>query len=158
LRVEALEDRTVPTTFLVTNLFDSGGGSLRQAILDANSNAGFDDIRFNPGLQGTIPVFSGQLAITDSVSIIGPGAGLITVSAIGSRVFEVDASSPNTTSISGLTIANGTIPTGNGGGILNFATLTLASCTISGNQAPQDGGGIYNDTLGILTLVSCNVS
>ncbi len=37
-------------TFTVTNTSDSGAGSLRQAILDANSNAGADTIAFNiPG-------------------------------------------------------------------------------------------------------------
>jgi hypothetical protein len=37
----------VPLTFTVTNTADSGGGSLRQAILDANANAGPDTINFN---------------------------------------------------------------------------------------------------------------
>ena len=35
------------TTFTVTNTADSGAGSLRQAILDANANAGLDTIAFN---------------------------------------------------------------------------------------------------------------
>ena len=35
LSVEHLEDRTVPSTFTVGNLVDSGAGSLRQAVLDA---------------------------------------------------------------------------------------------------------------------------
>ena len=39
---------TLPaTTFTVTNTNDSGAGSLRQAILDANANAGLDTIAFN---------------------------------------------------------------------------------------------------------------
>jgi hypothetical protein len=37
-RLLVLEDRTVPSTFLVSNLADSGDGSLRQAVLDANAN------------------------------------------------------------------------------------------------------------------------
>src|SRR5215468_6049300 len=38
------------STFTVTNTNDSGAGSLRQAILDANANAGLDTIAFNiPG-------------------------------------------------------------------------------------------------------------
>jgi hypothetical protein len=32
LRLEALEDRTVPSTFTVTNLLDTGPGSLRAAV------------------------------------------------------------------------------------------------------------------------------
>src|SRR6266851_10414559 len=39
LHLEQLEDRTVPSTFTVTNTNDSGAGSLRQAILDANTSA-----------------------------------------------------------------------------------------------------------------------
>ena len=51
LACEQLEDRTVPSLFIVTNLGDSGHGSLRQAILDANSPAypGADSIDFAPG-------------------------------------------------------------------------------------------------------------
>ncbi len=38
------------TTFTVTNTSDSGAGSLRQAITDANANAGADTVDFNiPG-------------------------------------------------------------------------------------------------------------
>ncbi len=39
-RLDFLEDRTVPTTFTVSNLADSGTGSLRSAIMAANSNPG----------------------------------------------------------------------------------------------------------------------
>lgn len=34
-------------TFTVTNANDSGAGSLRQAMNDANANPGVDTIRFN---------------------------------------------------------------------------------------------------------------
>jgi hypothetical protein len=51
LRVEALEDRTLPSTFTVLNLADSGPGSLRQAVLDANANPG-STIDFAPKLHG----------------------------------------------------------------------------------------------------------
>src|SRR5262245_23287346 len=46
LSVEGLEDRTVPSTFTVQNLADSGLGSLRQAVLNANASPGADLIRF----------------------------------------------------------------------------------------------------------------
>ena len=45
-RLDVLEDRTVPSTFTVTNLADGGPGSLRQAVLDANGNPGADVIQF----------------------------------------------------------------------------------------------------------------
>jgi hypothetical protein len=46
LFVECLEDRTLLATFVVTNTADSGAGSLRQAILDANAGGGTDLITF----------------------------------------------------------------------------------------------------------------
>ena len=42
----ALEERVVPATFTVVNNLDSGTGSLRQAIIDANTTAGNDTIDF----------------------------------------------------------------------------------------------------------------
>src|SRR2546429_313473 len=65
-RLEALEDRTVPSTFMDENLADSGPGSLRQAILDANALAGADLIGFAPAARdGTITLTTGELSITD---------------------------------------------------------------------------------------------
>jgi len=65
---------TVPLmTFTVTNTNDSGSGSLRQAILDANANAGADMIDFNiPGAGvHTITPASALPTITDPVTIDG---------------------------------------------------------------------------------------
>ena len=58
-------------TFTVTNTLDSGAGSLRQAILDANSNAGQDVIAFNIGSGGpqTINITGDLPFITDPVTI-----------------------------------------------------------------------------------------
>src|SRR5262245_53914178 len=89
-RLEALECRTLPSTFTALNLADSGPGSLRQAILDANALSGADDIAFASGLQGTITLATGQLDITDDLEINGPGAGLLAVSGSDqSRVFHI---------------------------------------------------------------------
>ncbi len=66
-------------TFTVTNTGDSGAGSLRQAIMDANANAGADMIVFSIDSSGvqTITPLSLLPSITDSVIIDGytqPGA------------------------------------------------------------------------------------
>src|SRR4051794_34095268 len=61
LRTDMLEDRTLPANFVVTSLADSGLGSLRQAITDANNHANSvadptDAIQFT--VAGTISVAS----------------------------------------------------------------------------------------------------
>src|SRR5262249_22262841 len=73
-RLEVIEDRTLLSTFLVSNTFDSGPGSLRQAILDSNNAVGatntidFDIPGF--GVQTIFP-FSSLPAITNPVLIDG---------------------------------------------------------------------------------------
>lgn len=61
------------TTYTVTNNNDSGAGSLRQAIADANSNAGADQIDFAISGAGphTIVLTTGGITITDQVKVNG---------------------------------------------------------------------------------------
>ncbi|MBE9127789.1 MULTISPECIES: hypothetical protein [unclassified Coleofasciculus] len=81
-------------TFTVTNLFDSGMGSLRNAISDANAQAGTDEIFFDiSSFPSTITLTTGELNITDSVNILKPGANLRSVSRNNnSRIFNIAAS------------------------------------------------------------------
>src|SRR5437899_10259399 len=78
--VEQLEDRNLLSTFTVLNLNDSGPGSLRQAVLDANARPGSDAIAFAHGLSGPLSLTGGELPITDDLTIRGPGEGRLTVS------------------------------------------------------------------------------
>jgi hypothetical protein len=145
----------------VTNLVDSGPGSLRQAILDTPAGGTVD---FQPGLTGTITLTSGELGIGNDLTIQGPGADILTVSGNHvSRVFDV-AAGP-TALVSGLTIADGTA-TGSslayGGGVFNAGTLQVTVCIFRGNLANATdvgsmsyGGGIYNT--GALTLTDCTL-
>src|SRR2546428_115778 len=79
-RVEGLENRCVPSVFTVTNLNDSGTGSLRQAVASANAHAGGDVVQFAPGVHGSITLTSGQIDVTDDLAVAGPGANRVTVS------------------------------------------------------------------------------
>ena len=73
-RFELVEDRTLLSTFSVTNTADSGPGSLRQAILDSNAaTAATNTIDFDipgTGVQ-TIAPLSSLPAITQAVLIDG---------------------------------------------------------------------------------------
>src|SRR4051812_22895385 len=66
---EQLEERVLFTTFTVLNTNNSGGGSLRQAIIDANNLLGADLIVFNIGIGGpaTIAPTSALPTIIDPV-------------------------------------------------------------------------------------------
>ena len=85
-RIELLEDRTVLSTWTVTNPADSGDGSLRAAIAGAQSG---DQVVFDTSLKGqTITLTSGPLAIAQSLDIEGPGADKLAISANhASRIF-----------------------------------------------------------------------
>jgi titin len=71
--LEVLEDRTVLSAFTVTNTNDSGLGSLRQAILDADATAGTNTIAFNilSSTDLTIRVASLLPAITHATLVDG---------------------------------------------------------------------------------------
>jgi hypothetical protein len=157
-----LEERTLLSTYLVDHLADDmvgtgTSGSLRYAITNAVDG---DTITF--GVTGTINLTGALPSLTHDISIDGPGANLLTVNGNHRRPFTVTANT--TSSISGLTIANGlaprggVIPGGGGGGVANAGTLTVSNCTISGNQVFGGGygGGILNT--GTLTLSNSTVS
>jgi hypothetical protein len=144
-RVELLECRCLPST--VINLDNAGPGSLRDAIAVTPPGGTVD---FQADLAGTIVLTTGELAITKDLTIAGPGADVITVSGNhASRVFNIGPAF--TVGISGLTIADGRETNADGGGIRNFATLTISNSTLSGNSA-VNGGGIRNQ--GTLTITN----
>lgn len=157
-QIETLEDRCLLAAFLVTNLNDSGAGSLRQAVSDANgnNNAGtVDTIRFDAALLNTsrlIALTSGQITVTQSVSIMGPSfdpEGITISGTDNSRVFEVSAGASNVT-FAFLTITRGDAGPSNGGGALfNQGSNTVVdSVTLVSNSA-RDGGAISNTGQGL---------
>jgi len=146
-----------------TDAATGDGCTLREAIAFANPLAAtitFDPALTSGGAQGiTLDPARGQLAISKGLTIVGPGADLLTVrrapdAATAFRIIEIQASTrgigtSNIVEISGLTISGGLAPTA--GGIANLVpdnALTLSRVIISGNTATDGevgtGGAIYN--------------
>lgn len=150
---ETLEPRQLLATFTVTSLADSGIGSLRQVIADAENAAGADVIEFGAGARGTITLSGSELVLAGELTIQGPGANDLTVSGnLQSRVFRVlqDAS----VSVSGLTIWNG-YSANSGGGVYSDGSLAITNCAFSGKWA-HSGGAVYN--AGVLTITNSSVA
>ncbi|HBL30540.1 MAG TPA: hypothetical protein DD490_27205, partial [Acidobacteria bacterium] len=147
-------------TFTVSNLGDSGTGSLRQAVTDANGAAGADIIAFQAGLTGTITLTTGQLDVTDSVDVQGPGAAALTVSGNNaSRVFDLySGAALLDVTLAGLTLTGGNAA--DGGAVRSRdENLTLDGVTLTGNRAAGSGGGLWTDgpTMG-LTVRNATIS
>jgi CSLREA domain-containing protein len=162
------------SAIIVTTLSDESTGngecSLREAIANANEDAlppsvdcndgdaSPDIIGFASDLRGgTIDLTLGELVVSDSLTIEGPGADQLTIDAGGNfRIFHfVDLPSFNSflatnNVLRGLTLTGGnsngpgsTDPAGRGGAIRSVANLTIEDSTISGNTATLDGGGLW---------------
>jgi hypothetical protein len=124
-----------------------------------------DIISFDSLLSGgSINLTSGELSITDSLTINGLGANFLTVDAgnQGFRVFNIDDGTANLIDvfINGLTITGGNLFDSSGGGILSRENLTVSNSTISGNTvtaAFDRGGGIFNER-GMLTVNNSIIS
>jgi hypothetical protein len=143
--VEALEDRWVPATFTVLNNNDTGTGSLRQAVLDANATPGADTITFSPTINGqTIALATALPPITDTLTITGPGPNGITVTGNNAvSLFTINAGVAAT--ISGLTLTGGKAAA-DGGALLNAnGIVTLDNDILQNNTAAGAGGAVANE-------------
>ena len=144
----------------------SGNTTLRAAIMEANALSGWDTITlpadmFRLSLTGTgeDAAATGDLDVTEHLTIVGAGADSTAVNARPSdpeagidRVFQV--SSGAHLRLTGLTVRGGNATgfgsDGNGAGVFNDGTLTVADCTLTDNTAEFYGGALYNEEDGVL--------
>ncbi len=172
LTLELLESRQVLAafvageTYLVSTLADSGTGSLREAIIAANTHKGADAIDFS--VVGTISLSSALPTITDSLQIDGssaPGfsgrprvtidfqnnAGLVVSTGADDSVIQslslVDSSNAGISlAASGVTVAG------------NYIGLRTDGVTIEGNRG--DGvailAGSHDNLIGAVLGVTIN--
>jgi CSLREA domain-containing protein len=159
-----------PTTFTPTRSDDPAPDgcapedcSLREAIIAANQDSASDTIDLGSNYQLSIAgaaedaAATGDLDITQSVTITGDGAGATSIDTNDlDRVFHIVS---GTVELSDVTVQDGRAQFG--AGIYNQGTLTLENATVTNNDAdtggfPRQGAGIYNANS--LTLTNSTVS
>jgi predicted outer membrane repeat protein len=102
----------------------------------------------------------GDLDLLEDVSIIGAGAGQTTIDGgnLDDRVIEnITTMTLEGTVIEGVKITGGNLPTGVGGAIRNWGTITIKDCVIDGNGA-AGGGGIFNNNTAELVISNSDLS
>jgi hypothetical protein len=148
LRVEALEDRTTPAVFSVTDQ-----AMLTAAIVISNLDGQDNIIRLvrDIDLVGVpLPAFTADSG--HQVTLDGAGHTLRRVGPVAFRDLENDGAD---LVVRALRVVGGIATTDGGGGIFNQAgNLVLDTVEVTGNGAVGDtvGGGIYNFSGAILAI------
>ena len=139
----------LPGNFIVSNLNDSGVGSLRQAILDAN--AGNGATASNPhiidiNVSGQITLIDALPGLANHITINGHASGTTISRDGGQEDFRIFQTGAHTIVLHNLILDNARMNStdNDGGAILATATdLTLDNCVIQNATANRFGGGLY---------------
>jgi len=165
--VEPLENRILLSAITVSNLLDSGPGSLRAAVTQANADSTPDTIQFQSGLTGTIDLTTSgnstdgpsalliSHSMTIAADITGPGIAIARdAGALAMRLFTIATGA--TLTLQNLTLSGGLAQggaggsggrgggggaAGLGGAIFNAGSLNISGCTFTNNQAIGAAGG-----------------
>ncbi len=139
---------------------EPGFTTLREAI-ELSNTASDVEINFDAEVFSTpqtITLENGEMLISSSMIINGPGANLLTVDANNSsRIFNLDDGTNDDiqVEISGLTLMNGN--TGGPGGCINSReTLKLRSSIIKSCFAGANGGGMHGFNARDLLVENCS--
>jgi hypothetical protein len=161
-QLEALEDRTLPSTFyaatasdLIADIkaADTGGGS-NTIVLTAPAASHYVLTAVNNTKDGP----TGLPMIKKDVTIVGNGDTVERSTAAGTAAFRLlDVVSGGSLTLQNLTLQNG-LEFGDGGAIYNQGTLVLSQVTVQNNTAdglPGAGGGIWSN--GALTVKNSTI-
>ena len=138
------------TTYIVSSTNDAGAGTLRQAIIDANANAGADIINFS--VAGTVTLTSNLPTITQALTIDGTTAPGY---AVGSPTFILDgnvtvftASNPTALTIQGLSVAKSSTQGGIGFDLAaSSGTVSILDCIVTNRHIGIQCSGNANWTV-----------
>ncbi len=145
-------------TITVTSNAETGGGSLKQAIIDAEAG---DIITFNSPMTITL---TSPILIDKDLTIRGVVGGIILDGNGATRVIEIDDAI--TARLENLIIKNGFADDGLGGGVWNNGNLTMINCVVSENsdEGFQGAGGViqYSESVDnandVLNLVNSTIT
>ena len=154
-------------TLTVSNLNDSGPGSLRDQVAAAASG---DIVVFGAGVTGIIELNNPSISIAKDLTITGPGSGSLAISGVRGTPLAGDFATTASifrihsgiVGISGLTLRDGS---GDGSGVerlggaifMTGGALTVSTCTLSGSSADK-GGAIYLSGGSVATITSSTLS
>ncbi|WP_395375865.1 choice-of-anchor Q domain-containing protein [Marinicella sp. W31] len=144
---------------------EAGFTTLREAIEDSNTISGavikFDEAVFSE--PQTITLEQGELLISSSTTIDGPGKDLLTIDGDeNTRIIRIDDGTDDLidVGINGLTLTrgNGQSPANSrtGGCVLSFELLTLNDSTVTTCESSGRGGGVFT-RFGALNLNNSSI-
>lgn len=141
-------------TVTVTSSNDSGPGSFRQAVLDADAG---EQIVFDASLNGQTITLASPIVIDKELIITGNGATNTTISGNNAtRILSI--ADATVVIIRNITLTNGSSATVGGAILCTDTAMTINNCVISNSKAHgavagQGGGGIFfSDTSQLNTL------
>ena len=154
--------------------YTDGQLTLREAVDLANNRMGADEITFSADLfssgDAMITLTEGQIAITDSATVLGPTDSAITIVAdTASRIFLIDdgeGTVDSTVTLQNLTLTGGNT-SDSGGAVFTRENLSVAGSTITGNTAMPlptlgyptlGGGGIYGVAGTTISIMDSTIS
>jgi predicted outer membrane repeat protein len=145
--------------YTVTNTLDSGAGSLRQAVLDANGTPANDVINFNiPSAAAGCVTATGVCTITlSSEIIVDVAGGALSINGTGANRLTIDGGAGTNrifySNGATFTLRGATLTGGNSTGASNSTfggaiyvtggTLTLSAVLVQNNSSGDRGGAIY---------------
>ena len=136
-------------TYTLSTTANTGAGSLRQAITDANNTAANDEIVFASSLNNQTITLGSEIVINNngSLTINGLGANSLTIHGgpASNRIFYLSGATVAINDVT-LTGGNGEGATSNGNGGAIFAessNLTLDRVHVTGNTTSALAAGVY---------------
>ncbi len=141
-------------TFTVSTSADSGPGSLRQAVLDANATPEADEVQIASAVKAI--ALASEVNISAPLTVNGGGA---TLKGSTTRLFSV---TNGTAKFDRLTFTKGKAFSGNGGAvnIEGAAKADFVNCTFFDNDAGARGGAVCVASSGLdaTTFLNCTIA